>query len=347
MKFFVRKSTLLLFFFSMLAIAFYFLIGKSALDGDVDFQFYADSLTYERLYKETYFDSLSDMVAVDGNFLGPLLVLELLGGGRVLVLCFNLFLLFASLRLIQVSDNYNWSLFLIFLFLSPLTLSSLVSINKEILSIFCFSLLVGWVFGRGAWCLIAALIVSFFVRWQLSVFIFLVVASITPVNPLRNKRFVYVSLILVAVSLVYFLVRDSFSYINVVAEQGALSDSGSGVYSALIALQDKGLYFLAFIPKSLHAMFGYIFKIRDLFAPANIYNDVFVALHCWVFFIMFGFALVVGRVKLRDDLVFIAIIYCVVFVLTPIFSPRYFYPVFFLLCLVLSRRSEAVKLDNV
>ncbi|WLH02861.1 hypothetical protein PSH84_12995 [Pseudomonas beijingensis] len=342
MKLYMRKSTFLLFFFAVSAVLFYAFLGRYMLSGEIDFKFFADSLTYEKLYQESDFKSFSEMISWDSNYFGPLVILEVFGGDRVLVLCFNIALAFISLWLVRTGDQYDWVLFVFLFFLSPITFSSLLSINKEIISLLTMSLLVAWLFRRSAGYLILAFISSFLVRWQLSLFILVVFSAFSSINPLRHQRVFFLALLLSGISIVYFFIGDQFVGVNSNADRGAAIDEGSGAYVFLNDAQRNGLYFLVFIPKALHAMYGLVFRVGNVFDFNDVYNNVVVTLHCLVAFLFFLIIFFRRRLRLSDDLIFIAVIYCSIFVLTPIYSPRYFYPVFFLSCLVLARRSEFV-----
>lgn len=337
---YIKKSTALLCLLSLIAILFYFFWGRLALNGEIEFQFYADSLTYERLYLDNYFSSVFDMIALGGNYLGPMLVLNLFGGSQLLILLFNIFLFYLSLKVLSSIKAYNWQIFVFFIFLSPITFSSLIAVNKEILLVVCLSFLVAYISTKNIIFFILAFLMSFLVRWQLAIYMIMLLYSISHYNPLRKKRLLYVILLLLAISVAYKFLGGSFENVNDVAAQGAITNEGSGLYSLFNELQARGLYFLVFIPKALQAMYGLIFKAGNIFNPINIYNDIFITLHCLFSFLVLLTVFFRNMLKLNNDLVFAAVIYAVVFTLSPIYSPRYFYPVFFLLCAVLSQKAD-------
>ncbi len=340
MKIYIKKSTIYVFLYAVLAIIFFFVAGRDALDGLIDFQFYADSLTYEKAYLENSFNSLSEMVSIGNNYLGPLLLLDAVGGSRFLVLMVNISILFWSIKLVGKGKEPARLGFVIFLlFLSPITFFSLISINKEIISMLVMAFMVAWVRRKKLGYVVLCLVCSLFVRWQFTIFVIMVFVTFSPINFLRNRRGWYVIILLLSLSLAYRLMLGYFSGITDIAEIGGMQNEGSGLYTQFIRLQNQGLYFLIFVPKALHAMYGLIFKADHLLSPVDFYNDFVVTLHCVAAFLVFTLVLLKGRLRLKDDLVFIAVIYCAVFVLSPIYAPRYFYPVFFLLCLVLSRPS--------
>lgn len=338
MKIYIRKSTIYVFLYAVLAVVFYFVAGRDALDGIIDFQFYADSLTYEKAYLQNSFSSVSDMVSVGNNYLGPLLLLETVGGNRVLILLVNILILFWSMGLVGRGKEPSRQGVLVFLlFLSPITFFSLISINKEIFSLLAMAFMVAWVGRRRLGYVVLCLLCSLLVRWQFTLFVIIVFVSLSPLNFLRFRRGWYLVILLLSLSLVYRLMLGHFSSINDIADLGGAQNEGTGLYTQFIRLQNQGLYFLIFLPKALHAMYGLIFKADHLLSPADFYNDFVVTLHCISAFLVFCLVILRGKMRLSDDLVFISVIYCAVFVLSPIYAPRYFYPVFFLLCLVLSR----------
>jgi hypothetical protein len=326
------------FLYSVLAILFFFVVGRDALDGNIDFQFYADSLTYEKAYLANSFSSVFEMVSVGNNYLGPILLLDAVGGSRFLVLLVNVSILFWSIRLVgKGKDPAALGTVVFLLFLSPITFFSLISINKEIISMLAMAFMVAWVRRKKIGYVVLCLFCSLFVRWQFTIFVLLVFISFSPLNFLRYRRGWYIVILLLSLSVVYRLMLGVFAGVTDIAEIGGLQNEGTGLYTQFIRLQNQGLYFLIFVPKALHAMYGLIFKADHLLSPADFYNDVVVTLHCIAAFLVFCLVALKGRLRLNDNLVFIAVIYCAVFVLSPIYAPRYFYPVFFLLCLVLAR----------
>ena len=82
--------------FALLAAIFLHQVGRYALAGFHPFQFFADS--------NTYHDSYSGLIAgpegfidVSYNYLGPLIILSVLGGNIYLVMAFNVAVFSASM----------------------------------------------------------------------------------------------------------------------------------------------------------------------------------------------------------------------------------------------------------
>jgi hypothetical protein len=204
------------------------------------------------------------------------------------------------------------------------------------MSLLAMSLLVAWVYKRLWMYFFLAFCISFLVRWQLALFVVVIGYALSPFNPIRRNRALFLCGLLVAISVAYLFVGDSFNSVNDNAQRGAALDEGSGIYTIFNSAQQKGFYFLVFIPKALHAMYGLIFRIGNVSDFSDVYNNVVITLHCLISFLFFILIIVSKRFRLADDLIFLAVVYCSIFVLTPIYSPRYFYPVFIVSCLVLS-----------
>jgi len=328
---------------SLSAVIFYVFVGESVLEGQIDFQFYADSLTYEELYYSNYFDNIWKTVGFGGNYFGPILILKSFNGSRVCVLLFNCAIFLISIKLIVSSSNIRPRILLFLLILNPITFFSLVSVNKEIISLLVCALVIKWIYSRWFGYVFFAFFISFMVRWQLSIFVLFLVFSMSNLNFIKKLRFLYILISLIFISIVYYKLGHLFENVNAVAQAGALTNQGSGIYSLFNRLQAQGFYFLVFVPKTLHAIFGLISNIFSIFNPTNIYNDVIITINAVVSFSVFCFLFLRNRFRLRNDLVFASILYCMIFSLSPIYSPRYFYPVFIFLAIILASRSLKQK----
>ncbi|WP_147270480.1 hypothetical protein [Halomonas sp. DQ26W] len=337
----VNLAIILSIFISLLALAFYFIIGKAVLEGESNFQFYADSLTYEKLYFSNYFSSIHEMVGFGGNYLGPLLILELFNGNRLAILFLNCCIFLVSVRIIVYSSNVRPAVFILLLILNPLTFFSLISVNKEIISLLVCACFTRWLFSRWVGWILLAFLISFLVRWQLAFFILFAYLSFSNFNLLRNYRLLFLAFVLLSISMVYYSIFGVFENVNAVALAGAESNDGIGLYSFFNQLQSQGFYFIVFIPKTLQAMFGLAPNIVGVLSPENIYNDVIITLNAFISFVVFCFLIISGRFILKNDMVFVFLLYCVIFTLSPIYSPRYFFSAYVFMAIALASRSKS------
>ena len=338
----LRLTVLLVLALTALGAIFLFFVGVDALEDRSSFQFFADSGTYHKAARGDLlgFESDIDSVTVYGNYLGPLLILRLAGQNYYVVLLINALLLLASISSIAKSLKLDSLRFAALLLINPLTFSSLLSVNKEIMSLVFVALLLKFLATRALWALVAAALISILVRWQLSVFLMTLLMLESPLNPLRHKRVATLSAFLVALSILYGQLAAVLEPIRYAFEQSAAEYEGSGLYEWLQGWQEAGAYWLIFPLKAAHLLFGLGLRFDRLVSPVDIYNDVWQLLHSTMTLVLFFALWRAGRFRLKNDLVYIAVIYVAVFGMSPIYSPRYFYPVYVLWAAALAVRSS-------
>lgn len=329
----------------LLNMAFLYLIGGDALEERNTFQFFADSNTYLKVSRGEYFgvDADSSLINVSSNYLGPVLILRLLANNIYLVMLLNCLIFFLSVVHISKALSLNPLKVSLIMFMSPLTVSSLLSINKEIFIFAFMAFALSGYIRRSFSCVVVATGISVLSRWHLTVFYFLFLA-VTHSFSLFSTRKQVVLVLLATISIGYMMSAELIQPILDVVER-SIADyegGGSGLYEGLLGLQAKGLYFLVFPLKAAQLLFGLGVRMDKLFFPDNVYNDVFIVLHSAAVLIVF---IVMFRKKiltLQSDLFFISVLYLLVFCLTPIFAPRYLYFVYILWVLIISGAPSAV-----
>jgi hypothetical protein len=85
-------------------------------------------------------------------------------------------------------------------------------------------------------------------------------------------------------------------------------------------------------------MFGILVYIQKIVDPPEFYNYVVVMLHSLVMLFVFLWAFSRRSFRFDSNIFYLAAVYLMVFGLTPIYAPRYFYPVFVLLCILASQK---------
>jgi hypothetical protein len=339
-------TALLVLALTFFGCIFLYLIGIDALEGRSDFLFFADSETYHSAARGDLsgIDALSDSIAVSANYLGPLVLLRLAGQNYYAVLFINCCLFFLSAVSIARSLRIDPLRFSLLLLANPLTVSSLLSVNKEIISLVFLALLLR-ALARRAWLpLLAATLIALLVRWQLVVFVVTLCVLALPLNPVRRWRGITLAALLLALSVLYMALASVFEPIRAVLDISAANYEGSGLMELLQGWQDAGLYWLAFPIKAGHLLFGMGLHFERLLAPTDIYNDVWQLLHSTMTLALFIALLKTRRLSFSNDLVFISIIYMAVFALTPVYAPRYFLPVYFLWAAALTPSFKPVAL---
>ena len=346
----VQSARLLLLMacLSVMAAAFLLVIGHDALSDRNAFQFFADSRTYMRIYAGDEYLANDSLLSVSDNYLGPLLLLRILSGNIYLVMLFNVTLFWLSVVSITQVLRLDPLRVGAFLLLSPLTVSSLLSVNKEIFVLPFMALAIAGYVRHSLPTLLLALAASLLVRWQLTAFFVVLLCASLPWRMLRNRALIILALLGVC-SVAYLFFSQVFAAVIAVVERSVLLDfdQGSGLFTVLNALQQRGAYFLVFPLKAAHLLFALGLRLDHILHPTNIYNDVFVGLHCTVTLGTFAVVVRRGLLTLRSDLMFAAVIFLVVFCLSPIYAPRYLYPVFvtwvLLLCGAPSQLSGSMR----
>lgn len=325
-----------LFVFGAVAASFLYIVGNSQLEEVYPtFQFFADSNTYIKTYRGDGDEGA--LIRVDGNYFGPLMVLNMFQGNNYLIMVFNCFVFGWSVIRIAQSLKIDSFQVVLLLMISPLTISNLLSVNKEIF-LFPFLALALDAYLRGSRIfMLLALFFSLFVRWQLGVFYVLLI-FIIKWRPIFETRFKTLLGLLVAISVVYVLIQPIIEPIllYVKLSNETYEGDGSGIFERVLEAQNTGLYFLIFPIKAFHLLFGMGFKIDKIFNPIELYNDFFVAGHCAITFVVFSVLAFKRKITLKSDLLFVGVLFLIVFCVTPIFAPRYLYFVFVLGALVLA-----------
>lgn len=312
--------------------------GVDALEGFNDWQFFADSPTYHQFLRELgQGGSWREAIGVGANYLGPLLLLGLVGDNYYAVLLLNAALLYFSVLALARATGCNAFLLALVLLLNPLTISSVLSVNKEILSLVFLALLLNAYRSGSVLLLVAALATSLLVRWQMTLFALVLVASMGFWGPNTARRGWFLAALLVGISLVYVFAGAVLGEVQENFEMAAADYNGSGLYALLVRAQQDGWYWAVFPAKALYLLYALGLRVDRLLRPDDIYNDIWQLLHSSAMLLLTLAAGLRGRLALRDDHVFVALVYLAVFALTPIYAPRYFYPVYVLLAVALLR----------
>ncbi len=333
----IRLTTWRLAIYIACSLLAFVLVAIPALEGELDLQFYSDSVTYENFARQM---SLGlGLVTVGGNFLGPVVIFKALGYNRLLVVLFNVVCLLVAFRLFVTAFPLDRRRFFLYLAISPLLFVSLLSLNKEIVSLPALAFFAGYVERRRLLYLIPALALSFLVRWQFTLFMLVFVLLDSPLNPFRRMRLVTLVLLTLAVSVLYVRYLGTFEAIDKVASIAAKENvEGSGLYSQLIAVQNSYGYFLVFLPKTLQQMVGMLFRVPRGHEQFIFFVNVIMLLQAWVTAFLMVRAWLLRRYVLADNLFYLGCVFAVVFALSPIYAPRYFFPIYVLLAAMLARQ---------
>jgi hypothetical protein len=313
---------------------FLYKIGIDAILNENPYKFYADSDTYHKIYAGDESLYQGDLIGVSSNYLGPLIVLSLIQGNYFLIMLINFSVYFLSVCAISRYINTKATNLGLILMLNPITLSSFLSVNKEVFIMPFLALAVYAHKRKSIAFIICALFMAVICRWQLalSYMIFLVMRLM----PLRSRSTKIIVLLLL-VSGVYFFSKLllepvlHFSKISLENYDG----SGTKIFDKTLDIQNQGLYLIVFPLKALHLMYGMTSKILYMSNYNNFYNDVILVIHSLSLLIITVICGLKKRLTCGNDWVYAGLIFLVIFCLTPIFNTRYFYPVYILFCLAI------------
>ena len=304
------------------------------------YKFDADATVYVDIFDR--FDDYRTLISLTHNSIGPTLVLLLTENNNLNVFFLNISLLTLIFLLIfnTYKEKINKLKFTLLFLINPLLLGSLLAVNKEIIGLLSVSLLACYLKNNNKFYFILSLILSFITRWQAFV-VFLVFYLINSrFNPLRNKRFKFIILFCIILSVILpslnsFLSEDIYSI-------GQQQDKLFGILGIFYSLQNNYLYILAVIPKILSNLFGNIFRIFTIItSPQNIdftdiYNNVFILGHQLIMFFMTIYFLIKKKLVLRSDILYFSIIYLIIFSTSPSIQYRYMFPLYALFCITIS-----------
>ena len=307
----MRVNRAWIFFIIYIVISFFFFlwVALPVLKEELDFQFYADSKTYEKIALN---DSESNLVQVGLNALGPVSILKLLGPqSYFLIYLFNISLFIASLYYISRNPALNKKLFFLLVMASPISFTSLFSVNKEIISLLCLALLIFFKDKLNIWKIGLLLIISYLIRWQFTLFILVFLLIDSPVNCFREKRRFSFLLMLISISV-----------------------------KILMDIQQQYGYFIAFIPKTLHLLVGMSSRYKFIFDFTDVYNNFILYWQGPLNALLLFWAFNKKMFNFDNDIFYMLLIYCVIFAITPIYAIRYFYPVYILLAYLVSLKTS-------
>lgn len=344
----IRMTTLLTLAVILFGAMFLYAVGIDALEENNEFQFFSDSTTYHKAARGdlSYIEGAGDLMSVAANYLGPVLLVWMTGDNYYALLLFNVCLFYFAVTHIGNSLRLSSYRYALVLLANPLMVSSILSVNKEILSLVFIALLLRAFTARSVGALLGAAFVSVLVRWQLTLLLPIVWLAITRLNPVRKNRALVIFVALLGLSVLYTELFSIFESIRENFWVAAEEYEGSGFYEWLVSLQDMGLYWAVFPLKAAHLLFGTGVRFDRLLSPTNIYNDVWVLLHSTALLIVFILLGLKGRLRLSNDLIYLSLLYIVLFAVTPIYGPRYFLPVYMLWAAALVAKQEVYFLPS-
>lgn len=333
----------------VIASVSFFLYGLPSLEGSIPEQLYSDSITYEQIAINIQPDDA--LISVGGNYLGPVLLLRLFDFNRVMIHYFNLLIVFFSALLVFKLFNVNRGIFLVALLSSPLLFFSTFGVNKEILLLPVSIFLLLYLQRRSGFWLIFSLGTAFIVRWQIVVFVLLVFVIASKVNPIYKRRWLSLIILTGVISLAYpILASGPLEALQQVSVEGALDEAGtqaSGIYPKMQEIQMSYGYFLVVIPKSIQLLVGLLTRFSTGSIQLDFWNNFVIMFQSLHNLLLLGFVFFYKKIDMSENCFYLVCLFAVIFAVTPIFAPRYFFSVTIWLALWLALDHTKPKIDTI
>ena len=238
LNFKLHKTDWKLIAYIIFCFIFLLVFGIRAVKGEIDFECYADSETYLEIADDSKW-TLDKILLIQPNVLGPTLILRLVNSSFFIVYLMNTFIVFSLYRILIKYYNIDRSVLFFYILISPLFFSSLILINKEMISLMAMALLFMFMKSRNYLHLLLAILVSLLVRWQMALFVVLIPILWGNLNFLRRFKIVTLVVFLVGISFAYYSNLDKFQHINDVLEMAkGEKGGGSGVFFTFVDIQN-------------------------------------------------------------------------------------------------------------
>ena len=335
-KFFIHRANLKLYIYILFGFIFLLTIGIRAVKGEIDFEFYADSETYIDYVKEI--DTIRELLLSNPNLIGPTLILKSLNSNFIAVFLFNALIIIFFFNQFSRIFKLNRHTFFSYLLVSPMFFSSLITINKEVLTLLSITFFFKYYNRKSFIFLLLSIISAIFVRWQMLLFIIALTFLFNKINPFKEMAKLSLILLLVFVSILYYFNLDQFENFNAIAQLGQeTATEGTGLYNYFINIQNSSPvgYVFAFIPKFLFLFIGLIARYSKFLDKAEFYNYTIVFIQSLLNLFTL-FKLYRNKIYFNNIFLFSAIVYCIIFSLSPIYSPRYLFTAYILMAISLS-----------
>jgi hypothetical protein len=309
-------------------------------EGDVGTKYWADS-QYIMFFEERYYDLA--LLKLAGSILGPLLIARLLNFDAMYICLANCGMLIAVFFCLRKYAPRGDTLFLLLIMMSPMTLFSLTSINKEIIGALGFALFIRYLENRRPLLLVAAVGVSFLARWPQAVFLLAIVVIYGKASRSWKTRYKWFALVLLIVSVVYPILNRQESMQEFVTAQGRFADPQyekfGGFLQSLNSVEENFAYPLVAVPKIILNLFSSLPRTWSVLTAGpgelglDFYNNYVILFHQIATFAVLLTIVLRRRVKYYSPALFISLVYCGVFAIGSVLNSRIFYPIYPLLCL--------------
>lgn len=318
----------------------YFSYVIPSLDQLIPWQLYSDSVTYEKIALNVTNISFSNLLTINGNLIGPVLLYKAVGYNRNLIVIINICCFLTTLYMLRPVFRYTLLSVTFFLLINPLIFFSILTLNKEIPSLLVIALIIYARTKSKKKYFLIALLISIFVRYQLTIFLVMYFLTFSKLYFFRQSKPITIILLVMMASLLYAVFSRNlfFSIATIGAEKNA---DATGLMNTLNEIQRNGGYFLIVFIKVFFIMTLLITKISKFGQVYDFWNFTILLSHslaCFCMFISIATKIFIKRLPVKNEIIYLMILYAVFFGVSPIFAPRYFLIEYFLGILLLTAR---------
>jgi hypothetical protein len=279
------------------------------------------------------------LLSLGSNVLGPEIIARVFRT-PFMILCANVFLFVLSIRIFAANTSLRVVLFALLLLLNPSVLVSILTLNKEIITLLSVAILFHYLNSkRRSWLELTALLaISLLGRWENLAVVGLFLILISVWSPLRSKRKTTLLGLAVCLTVIYSVL---YAFVATLLQADELPGDTIAILSSA---QEHFLYFAVALPKIALNLFGsgiaFLYRGAKLEVTNDVYNSLIVPLSSLVNLAVTLWFFVARRVSLDDDRLYFIALYLLIFAVMPFIQPRYFLPQYYFVCFELSRRDS-------
>lgn len=344
-------SPLLVGVFVLAAAVVFLLFANPYLDGESDVRWAADSADYILYYQVYGLDQT--LIQLGQNLFGPLVFLWLVDGSHNGIFIINIAIYVIGWVVITKNIEVNKLVLFLGLAANPMFFVSLLAVNKEIIAFLVISFYSVYLIRGGLYWLALALISALFVRWQNVLVIILFELTLLPINPLRNRKWRFIAILVIVISLLYPLLDAQLGGVTTEQVTEQQTNTTFGLLDVINNIQRNYGYFLVVIPKVLSNWFGNLPRVASLFYSldefdlSDVYNTFVITGHQAAMAIVFLLLAFKRKFRISNNLIYFSIFYSIVYSLGVFIQYRYYFPVYILFVIVLAQKSAIQKQSSI
>jgi hypothetical protein len=348
----IRVKSMILFgsviAYIAMSIAVFFLWVAPTLDGRSDLRIAADSSSYLDLadaLREGRLDPVmaAALLSFPNTLLFPVLLALMLKSTFAMVLA-NYAMFFMAIFLFKKSFSFSTGVFLGLLLLNATTTVSLLSVNKEIVDLLAISI---FFFARRTHrhgLLFLTLLLALLNRYEVCLVMVIFLVAKSRLNPLRQRRIATMVTVVIALSVLLPL-----SAARVMATRFEEA-SGGGLIAWLDSLEMHYLYALVVIPKIAQSFFGALFtfsQVQASYEQSDFANSYILVSNNLASAIVLCILMLRRKITVHSDILYFALLGCIVMAIALVIQPRYFYFAYVLFCLQAAHGEDIVRMVSL